>query len=132
MKLERDARRWATVGAILAGLGVAIGAFGAHALEPMLSEARLGTFETAVRYQTHQALGLLLIALLPRTVRAAAPWLFAGTLVFSGSLYALVLLDLSPLGAIAPIGGVLMIGGWAVAAWRLVRLGTTASESETA
>ena len=121
MTLAPDARRWAAVGAILAGLGVAFGAFGAHALEPLLSEARLGTFETAVRYQTHQALGLLVLALLPRPVRAAAPWLLAGTVVFAGSLYALVLFDLSWMGAVAPIGGASMIGAWALAAWRLLR-----------
>lgn len=129
MTLERDARNWAAAGAILAGLGVAFGAFGAHALETIVSESRLATFETAVRYQTHQALGLLLIALLPRPVRVAAPWLLAGTLIFSGSLYALVLLDLSLLGAVAPVGGFLMIGAWALVAWRLLRLAATSSGS---
>lgn len=121
MTLDRAARRWAAVGAILAGLGVALGAFGAHALEPLLSDARLGTFETAVRYQVHQALGLILVALLPRSVRIAAPLLLAGTVIFSGSLYLLVALDLSLLGAVAPIGGAAMILGWALAAWRLLR-----------
>jgi uncharacterized membrane protein YgdD (TMEM256/DUF423 family) len=119
--LDRDGRRWAAAGALLAGLGVALGAFGAHALEGVLSEARLATFETAVRYQTHQALGLFLLGLAPRPVRAAAPWLLAGTAIFSGSLYALVALDLSALGAVAPIGGAAMIFAWGLAAWRLLR-----------
>jgi len=114
-------RRWAATGAVLAGLAVALGAFGAHALEPLLSEARLATFETAVRYQAHQALGLLLVSMLPAPVRAAAPWLLAGTVVFSGSLYLIVALDVSAFGAVAPVGGVLLITGWAVAAWRLLR-----------
>ncbi len=114
-------RRWAATGAVLAGLGVALGAFGAHALEPVLSEARLATFETAVRYQAHHALGLLLVSMLPPRVRAAAPWLLAGTVLFSGSLYLLVALDAPVFGAVAPVGGALLITGWAVAAWRLLR-----------
>lgn len=114
-------RGLAATGAILAGLGVALGAFGAHALEPLLSEARLATFETAVRYQTHQALGLLLLALLPRPARVAAPLLLGGTVIFSGSLYLLVATDAAWLGAVAPIGGAGMIAGWAVAAWKLLR-----------
>lgn len=122
MTLDRDGRRWAAVGATLAGLGVALGAFGAHALEPLLSEARLATFETAVRYQTHQALGLILLGLAPKPVRLAAPWLLSGTLIFAGALYGLVAFDLSALGAVAPIGGALMIGGWGLAAWRFVRV----------
>lgn len=114
-------RRWATTGAVLAGLSVALGAFGAHALEPLLSEARLATFETAVRYQAVQALGLLLVSVFPRPVRGAAPWLLAGTVFFSGSLYLIVALDLPAFGAVAPVGGVLLIVGWAIAAWRLAR-----------
>jgi len=114
-------RRWAAIGAALAGLGVALGAFGAHALSPLLSEARLATFETAVRYQTHHALGLLLVSMLPREVRAAAPWLLAGTVLFSGSLYLIVALDAPLFGAVAPVGGALLITGWAVAVWRLLR-----------
>ena len=114
-------RRWAATGAVLAGLSVAAGAFGAHALEPILSEARLATFETAVRYQALQALGLLLVSMFPRPVRAAAPWLLAGTVLFSGSLYLIVALDVSAFGAVAPVGGVLLVTGWAVAVWRLLR-----------
>ena len=121
MTMDRAARRWAITGALLAALGVALGAFGAHALEGTLSEARLATFETAVRYQTHQALGLILLALLPPGVRVAAPILLAGTVIFSGALYALVAFDLPILGAVAPIGGALMIAAWLVAAWRLAR-----------
>ncbi len=114
-------RGWAATGALLAGLGVALGAFGAHALEPLLGPDRLGTFETAVRYQTQQALGLTLLAVLPRPARAAAPLLLAGMLLFSGSLYLLVALDLPAMGAVAPVGGVALIAGWLLAAWRLLR-----------
>lgn len=118
---DAPSRGWAATGALLAGLGVALGAFGAHALEPLVSEGRLATFETAVRYQTHQALGLILLALLPVRARVAAPILLAGTLIFSGALYLLVALDAAILGAVAPIGGAAMILAWLLAAWRLLR-----------
>ena len=119
--LDPAARRWAALGAVLVGLGVALGAFGAHALEDVLREARLATFETAVRYQTTQGLGLLLLALAPARVRIAAPLLAIGIVIFCGSLYLIVGLDIGAFGAIAPIGGIAMIGAWAVAAWRLLR-----------
>ena len=118
---DPPSRGWAATGALLAGLGVALGAFGAHALEPLLSESRLDTYRTAVRYQTHQALGLILLALLPTRARVAAPVLLAGTLVFSGALYLLIALDAPLFGAVAPIGGAAMILGWLLAAWRLLR-----------
>jgi len=112
---------WAAVGALLVGLGVAVGAFGAHALEPILTEDRMGTFETAVRYQTVQGLGVLLLGLGPIAVRVGAPLLVLGILVFSGSLYGIVAFDLPVLGAIAPVGGVMMIAAWIWTAWRLWR-----------
>jgi len=118
---DRVARRWAAIAALLTGLGVALGAFGAHTLEPILSEARLATFETAVRYQTTQAIGLLLLASAPTRVRVALPFLLAGIVIFSGSLYLIVALDVSAFGAVAPIGGVAMITAWTLAAWRFLR-----------
>jgi uncharacterized membrane protein YgdD (TMEM256/DUF423 family) len=114
-------------GAIAAALGVAIGAFGAHALKPMLTAAgRLETFETAVKYHFYHALGMMILAVWAKvsgqqtTIRAG--WLLlAGTCIFSGSLYALCLLQISWLGAVTPVGGVLMITGWVYAAWVAVR-----------
>ncbi len=103
-------------GAILGGIAVAAGAFGAHGLKDMLVESgRLDTFETAVRYQMWHALALLLCSTLQQRGRrtAVAAWLFAlGTVIFSGTLYALCLSGITWLGAITPIGGVLMIAGW--------------------
>ena len=104
----------ARLGALLAFLGVALGAFGAHALEGVLSPDRLETYETAVRYQMFHALGLLALGALPVRAQRAAPWLFWGSVVFSGSLYALVFSGVSVLGAVAPIGGVLQLVGWAL------------------
>jgi len=111
-----NARLAATIGALLGGLAVAAGAFGAHALRARMSEADLAIFETAARYQMYHALALLAAAwLLDRGAAQAglAAWGFtAGTLIFSGSLYLMVFTGARWLGAITPIGGVLMIGGW--------------------
>lgn len=111
----------ARLGALLAFLGVALGAFGAHALGDTLTPARLETYETAVRYQMFHALGLLALGALPERAQRAAPWLFIGSLVFSGSLYVLVFSGASLLGAVAPIGGVLQLIGWAVLFFNLGR-----------
>jgi uncharacterized membrane protein YgdD (TMEM256/DUF423 family) len=106
------------LGALLAFLGVGLGAFGAHLLADALPEHRLATFETAVRYQMYHALGLVAVGALPRVVHRPAWLLFAGSLVFSGSLYLLVLANLPWMGAVAPVGGVLQLAGWA---WLFLR-----------
>ena len=118
-------RRILAVGSILAGMAVALGAFGAHALKARLSPELLGTFETGVRYQMYHALGLLglawAISRWPERRLAPAGWLLlAGTVVFSGSLYLLVLTGARWFGAITPIGGLALIAGWGFAAWQLL------------
>lgn len=112
----------ARIGAILAGLAVAFGAFGAHALQDLVPAERLATFETGVRYQMYHALGLLLAAALGAS-RRAAPLLLAGSAVFSGSLYLLVLTGWGWWGAVAPVGGTLQIVGWLLLALDLGRSG---------
>lgn len=110
------------LGALSAGLGVALGAFGAHALRARLSPERLASFETGVRYQLYHALGLLLIAAVssawPHNLwLSIAGWAFtAGTLLFSGSLYLLALSGQRRWGAITPLGGLAFITGWICAA----------------
>ena len=102
---------------ILLALAVALGAFGAHGLESMVTDERLVTWETAVRYQAWLSLVLIGLGLsrLSQT-RWVFPLLVSGMCIFSGSLYLLVLLDLPILGAITPIGGVLMMIGLVLAA----------------
>ena len=102
-------------GAIVAGTAVALGAFGAHALKTSLSADNLAIFETGVRYQMYHGLGLLALSAYPQQRRGPA-WLLAGTLIFSGSLYALSLSDVKVLGAITPVGGVLQLIGWGLVA----------------
>ena len=89
------------------------------ALKNQLSDRALAIFETGARYQMYHALALLLVALLlsyaqeSQTFFAVAGWAFiAGTIIFSGSLYALSLTDIKWLGAITPLGGVAFIVGW--------------------
>lgn len=117
-------RTFVFVAAILGFVGVAAGAFGAHALRDTLTPRDLEIFETAVRYQLIHAVALLGIA------AAAARWpevsgpltiagwsMIAGVVVFSGSLYALVGSGVRALGAVTPLGGVGLLLGWAMLAW---------------
>lgn len=119
-------RLFGTLGALSAALAVAAGAFAAHALRGRLAPDLLAVFETGARYQMYHALALLAAAGAAgrwpvRLVRAAG-WLFvAGTVLFSGSLYALALSGVGTLGVITPLGGVAFLAGWAclaAAAWR--------------
>jgi uncharacterized membrane protein YgdD (TMEM256/DUF423 family) len=115
------------LGAVLGATGVLAGAFGAHGLRSRLAAADLAVFETAVRYQMYHAAVLVAVALwLEQGVRAPLEWaarLFGlGVLIFSGSLYALVLSGERRLGAITPLGGVALIAGWLFLAAAAVRL----------
>ena len=105
-------------GIALAGLGVMIGAFGAHALQPILAaNNRLDTFETGVRYHFYHAFALLAIGMLmdrfnAPSLRYASLFILLGVVIFSGSLYVLSLTGITILGAVTPFGGALMITGW--------------------
>lgn len=114
------------LGAVFGGLGVVLGAFGAHALRSTLSPDDLATFEIGVRYQMYHALALLAVAWASTRwesgVVIAAGWAFVvGIVVFSGSLYTLVLTGQRWLGAVTPVGGVAFIVGWALLAWTALR-----------
>ena len=121
----------AKLGALLAFLGVGLGAFGTHYLSDVLTPERLETFETAVRYQMFHALGLLALGALPARAHRAAWLLFAGTVVFSGSLYLLIATDVSWLGAVTPVGGLLQLAGWGLLFFSLSRHGEADSSPRT-
>ena len=136
-------RAFLVLGAVLAFAGVALGAFGGHALRARLTPERLATFETGVRYHLIHALALFAVVLTGRLRYAtvvggsvsgatsyfgsiggwaiAAGWLFvAGIVLFSGSLYALAMTGERRWGAVTPLGGLCWLAGWAslaVAAW---------------
>jgi uncharacterized membrane protein YgdD (TMEM256/DUF423 family) len=109
-------RTFLFLGSLAGFLGVAFGAFGAHALRGKLSPEMLAVFETGVRYQMYHALALLITSVLAaRTgwLVATAGWSFAiGIVLFSGSLYALALSGVTILGAVTPLGGVAFLIGW--------------------
>jgi uncharacterized membrane protein YgdD (TMEM256/DUF423 family) len=119
-------RTFLALGALSAALAVAAGAFGAHALRTRLPPDLLATFETAARYEMYHALGLAAAAWaatrFPGAAASWAGWLFAaGTLLFSGSLYALALGGALWLGAVTPFGGVAFVAGWIALAWAALR-----------
>jgi uncharacterized membrane protein YgdD (TMEM256/DUF423 family) len=119
-------RTFATLGALSAFIAVAAGAFGAHGLKAKLSPDMLAVFETGARYQMFHALALLAVAWVqtrwPGGAASWSGWLFvAGTLLFSGSLYALGLSGARWLGAITPVGGLALLLGWLCLAWRVSR-----------
>lgn len=105
-----------TVGALLGLLGVAAGAFGAHGLRAHVSAADLDIWRTAAHYQQVHAAVLVAIGLGARTrtrALSASAWLFVlGVLVFSGTLYAMVLGGPRILGAVTPVGGLALMSGW--------------------
>ncbi len=109
------------------GLAVVLGAFGAHALKDRLEPAMLAAFNTAVHYQMLHATVVLVIMLLARTsdspgfLLGAAGSMLAGILLFSGSLYLLVLWGWRWLGPITPLGGALLITGWGLLLVAMVR-----------
>jgi uncharacterized membrane protein YgdD (TMEM256/DUF423 family) len=111
--------KYFAIGGINAAMSIALGAFGAHGLEKHLSEHYLEVFETGVRYHMYSAIALMLIALFAKQIGESklllngARLIFAGTIIFSGSLYVLSLTSFSKLGMITPIGGVALIAGWA-------------------
>ncbi len=116
-------------GSLLGALGVGLGAFGAHALKPMLvATGRFDTFETAVRYQFYHALALLAIGMLIYQLPAIekglgwAGWAFLiGVIIFSGSLYTICFAGIKAFGAVAPIGGTSLIIGWLILAYQVAK-----------
>ena len=114
---------WSAVAAILLGLAVLLGAFGAHGLKDRLDAYSMSVYEKAVFYHFVHALGLLIVSIMPRQRLTA--WicglLFAGILIFSGSLYVLAVTGIRAMGAITPFGGLAFIAGWFLLAYSLLR-----------
>lgn len=113
---------WIMIGALMAGAGIAAGAFGAHGLKARLSREDLEIFETAVRYWMYHSFAVLFCGFIATRIdtgllRAAAICFVAGALIFSGSLFTLVLSGQRWLGAVTPLGGVLFIVGWGLLAF---------------
>ncbi len=119
-------RTFLALGAISGFIAVATGAFGAHGLKARVTPEMVAIFDTGARYQMYHALALLAAgwaaARWPGPAVTWAGWLFvAGTVIFSGSLYALALSGVRALGAVTPFGGVAFLAGWALLAWAALR-----------
>ncbi len=120
---------WVAAGAILALLGVAMGAAGTHALESRLDTDALDTLETAVRFQMYHSIALVVVGGLgymwkSRAVSVSCGLLTFGVIVFCGSLYLIALADIGTFGAVAPVGGLSLMAGWGALAvgaiWHLI------------
>lgn len=130
MPVVLNARSAGIAGALFGALAVLFGAFGAHALRNTIAADSMSTWRTAVDYQFWHALALVAVAALPpsvwvgRAARVAACAFVAGIVLFSGSLFALVLGAPRMTGAITPIGGVVLVGAWLALAVALARIPT--------
>ncbi|GAB3263205.1 DUF423 domain-containing protein [Chitinimonas naiadis] len=118
-------RPWLILAALGGFTGVALGAFAAHGLKATLTPAYLEVFQTGVHYQMLHSLALLGLAALASHLGTLGRWagrcFTVGTLLFSGSLYLLVLTGTPKLGMVTPLGGLLLLAGWAcllAAGWR--------------
>ena len=118
--------RWfGVLGALFGALGVGLGAFGAHGLKDRVEESSIAIWQTAASYQMWHALALLVVAWVvsegtSTAARVSGIAFTVGILVFSGSLYVLVLSGQKWLGAVTPLGGLAFIVGWislAMAMW---------------
>ncbi|HKP96172.1 MAG TPA: DUF423 domain-containing protein [Fibrobacteria bacterium] len=118
---------WIRIAGSLGFLGVALGAFGAHALKAKVPPELLTIWHTGVLYHLIHALALLALALYAKSSGADIRWgarcFTIGILLFSGSLYAMTLTGVKPLGAITPLGGVAFLLGWG---WVVLRLSARA------
>jgi uncharacterized membrane protein YgdD (TMEM256/DUF423 family) len=115
--------QWIRLAGVLGFLGVALGAFGAHALKSRLVPDMLAVWHTAVLYHLVHALALLALGLYAKITGTDILWgalgFAFGIVLFSGSLYALALTGIRPLGAITPFGGIAFLLGWGWVALKL-------------
>ena len=126
MNLLLTSRRFIALGAFIAFLSVALGAFGAHAVKNSITPELMRVYQTAVDYQFYHALGLILIGLIyqlhqSRLITVAGWLMLTGIVIFSGSLYILSLSGIRWLGAITPIGGTAFIAAWLFLFYALIR-----------
>lgn len=127
MIINNNVKRFLTIASFMMALAIAIGAFGAHGLKSIVEPKLLITYHTGVDYHFYNTLGLFaasFVMFLKENSKKAvvASWLiFIGTIIFSFSLYLLVILNAPYLGAITPIGGTLQIIGWVLLAISILK-----------
>jgi len=119
-------RRFISLGALLAGVGVAMGAFGTHGLRDKVSERMLETWQTAVQYHVIHAVALVLVGILAERWAAKAlatvgRLFVSGIILFAGTLYAYVLSGQKVFAMVTPLGGVCYIVGWLFLSYAFLR-----------
>ncbi|MDX9795488.1 MAG: DUF423 domain-containing protein [Arcobacteraceae bacterium] len=124
--MNKSTKNFLIMACLLMATAVSLGAFGAHGLKKIITPDMLSVYQTGVQYQFYHALGLLGVAFIAhvnstKLVNMAGNLMFTGVMIFSGSLYLLVILNIKWLGAITPIGGVLMVISWVLLAWSVFR-----------
>lgn len=134
MDVDASSRRVIAIGCIVAGVGVAAGAFGAHMLKTILEPPMLAAYDTGTRYQMYHAFGMILAGISARAFNdprlVTAGWFFvAGMVMFCGSLYGIALAEIKWFGPITPLGGLTFIVGWSLLGWRVWR-GTSGGETK--
>lgn len=123
--MDQVDRPLAALAAAFGGLGVLLGAFGAHALQGHIEPAGLQAWHTAVEYQFWHALAVLVVAMNARSLpfsRLIAGFFCAGIILFCGSLYALALAAPRVLGAVTPFGGLSFVVAWSLLAFSILRI----------
>ena len=118
---------WLFVSALSSFIVITLGAFGAHSLKDILDAYSKEVYEKAVQYHMYHSLAIALVGLLQTQITsvsfAASGWAFLiGTILFSGSLYLLAITGYKWLGAITPLGGASFLFGWALLAYRVLKV----------
>lgn len=127
MTLNNNSKKFLAIASFMMALSIALGAFGAHGLKSIVTDSMLKIYNTGIQYQFYNTLGLFFLAFLinfkpqSKKLRISAWLIILGMLIFSCSLYALVLLNLPILGAITPIGGTLLIVAWLMVTYSLLK-----------
>ncbi|APW66103.1 MULTISPECIES: DUF423 domain-containing protein [Arcobacteraceae] len=127
MTLNNNSKKFLAIASFMMALSIALGAFGAHGLKSIVTDSMLKIYNTGIQYQFYNTLGLFIVAFLinfkpdSKKLRLSAWLIIIGMIIFSFSLYALVVLNLPILGAITPIGGTLLIIAWLVVTYSLLK-----------
>ncbi len=127
MRFNSKTKILLVIASIMMAMSILLGAFGAHILKTFISDELLNIYETGVKYQFYNTLGLFAVAFILHNIQESkllfisGILIFFGTLLFSISLYLLVILKISWIGMITPIGGVLLVLAWILTAYAIMK-----------
>lgn len=127
MLLTKNSKKFIFIASVMMALAIALGAFGAHGLKKIVSEEMLKVYNTGVQYHFYNSFGLFIVSFLmifknDSKILLRASWiLLIGMIIFSFSLYLLVILNMPILGAITPIGGTMLIVSWIMVSYAVLK-----------